>query len=195
MSTNTQRISASVEGAALAHKIVTQIVRETTLAPDDFLKSNGQRKRRLEMPRPSHGNSRPEHTTRRAAVPGSYRASATACATSDLHIRTGMRLPRTVSPAAQPKCSFQRRRRCVSWRAGSLVPYRHQAVSYRRPAAKRLVEMVVQEYRDQHDDKAPANCSSTQNRISPTRNGKDSSAVHLLKLTSLACRFRTRRTR
>lgn len=34
----------------LADKIVTQIVRETTLAPGDFLKSNGQPKRRLEDP-------------------------------------------------------------------------------------------------------------------------------------------------
>src|SRR5262249_3586621 len=32
----------------LTPKIVTQIVRETTLTPDDFLKSNGQRKRRIE---------------------------------------------------------------------------------------------------------------------------------------------------
>jgi hypothetical protein len=34
----------------LNDKIVTQIVRETTLTPDDFLKSNGQRKRRIEDP-------------------------------------------------------------------------------------------------------------------------------------------------
>jgi hypothetical protein len=34
----------------LEHKIVTQIVRETTLAPHDFLKSNSQPKRRLEDP-------------------------------------------------------------------------------------------------------------------------------------------------
>src|ERR1700745_639086 len=34
----------------LSQKIVTQIVRETTLAPNDFLKSNGQPKRRLEDP-------------------------------------------------------------------------------------------------------------------------------------------------
>jgi hypothetical protein len=34
----------------LNDKIVTQIVRETTLAPDDFLKSSGQPKRRVEDP-------------------------------------------------------------------------------------------------------------------------------------------------
>ena len=34
----------------LTDKIVTQIVRETTLAPGDFLKSNGQPKRRIEDP-------------------------------------------------------------------------------------------------------------------------------------------------
>jgi hypothetical protein len=34
----------------LNDKIVTQIVRETTLAPNDFLKNNGQPKRRLEDP-------------------------------------------------------------------------------------------------------------------------------------------------
>ena len=34
----------------LNDKIVTQIVRETTLAPSDFLKSNGQPKRRMEDP-------------------------------------------------------------------------------------------------------------------------------------------------
>lgn len=32
----------------LDHQIVTQIVRESTLAPDDFLKSNGEPKRRIE---------------------------------------------------------------------------------------------------------------------------------------------------
>ena len=43
-------LERQLKARLLKDKIVTQIVRETTLAPSDFLKSNGQPKRRVEDP-------------------------------------------------------------------------------------------------------------------------------------------------
>jgi hypothetical protein len=43
-----RRCRQALKARLLNDKIVTQIVRETTLAPGDFLKSNGQPKRRVE---------------------------------------------------------------------------------------------------------------------------------------------------
>lgn len=141
----------------LQHKIVTQIVRETTLAPNDFLKSNGQPKRRLEDPatiawklstgayyksggRPWQlANVRPgvcyvglAYKRRDATADDGF-----ACCAAQMFLSSG---------------------EGVVFR-GALGPwYQSDSKQFHldKPAARRLVEMVVQEFRDQHNNEAPA---------------------------------------
>jgi hypothetical protein len=90
----------------LEHKIVTQIIRETTLAPNDFLKSNGQPKRRLEDPatvawKLSTG------AYYKAAGHGSYAVCAPASAMSASHTRNAMRRWTMGLPAVPLRCFSQ----------------------------------------------------------------------------------------
>ena len=55
----------------LKHRIVTQIVRETTLVPEDFKKANGMPLRRLEDPATVAWKLGTAPTTRVADDPGS----------------------------------------------------------------------------------------------------------------------------
>jgi hypothetical protein len=140
----------------LAHKIVTQIVRETTLAPDDFLKSNGQPKRRLEDD---------------ATVAWKLSAGAYYKAGGRPWQLSGVRAGVCYVGLAYKKrdataddgfacCAAQMFLSSgdgVVFR-GALGPWYHtdtKQFHIDKPAAKRLVEMVVQEYRDQHDNKPP----------------------------------------
>jgi len=141
----------------LEHKIVTQIIRETTLAPNDFLKSNGQPKRRLEDPatvawKLSTGayykaGGRPWQL---AGVRSGVCYVGLAYKKRDATVDDGF-----ACCAAQ---MFLSSGEGVVFR-GALGPWYHadtKQFHIDKPAAKRLVEMVIQEYRDQHDNKAPS---------------------------------------
>jgi hypothetical protein len=141
----------------LNDKIVTQIVRETTIAPGDFLKSNGQPKRRVEDPatiawKLSTGayykdGGRPWHLA--DVRPG-------VCYVGLAYKRrnpTGD--DRFAVCAAQ---MFLSSGEGVVFR-GALGPwYRADSKQYHldEDAARNLVAMVIKEYREQHHDQPPA---------------------------------------
>ncbi len=141
----------------LNDKIVTQIVRETTLAPNDFLKSNGQPKRRVEDPatiawKLSTGayykdGGRPwQLADVRAGVCYVGLAYKRRDASSD---------DRFSVCAAQ---MFLTSGEGVVFR-GALGPwYRANSKQFHldEAAAHNLVAMVVKEYREQHNNEPPA---------------------------------------
>ncbi|MFZ3354605.1 MAG: hypothetical protein WA268_27470 [Xanthobacteraceae bacterium] len=141
----------------LNDKIVTQIVRETTLAPDDFLKSNGQRKRRVEDPA----------TIAWKLLTGAYykdggrpwqlaNVRAGVCYVGLAYKRRDL-----ISDDRFAVCAaqmFLSNGEGVVFR-GALGPwYRADSRQYHldEDAARNLVAMVVKEYCDQHDQQAPA---------------------------------------
>lgn len=141
----------------LSQKIVTQIVRETTLTPDDFLKSNGQRRRRIEDS---------ATVAWKLSTGAYYKAGGRPWQLSGVRAGVcyvGLAYKKRDSAiddgfaccAAQ---MFLSSGEGVVFR-GALGPWYHsdtRQFHIDKPAAKRLVEMVVQEYRDQHDKKPPA---------------------------------------
>jgi hypothetical protein len=140
----------------LAPKIVTQIIRETTLTPDDFLKSNGQRKRRLEDP---------ATVAWKLSAGAYYKAGGKPWQLSG--VRPGVCYVGLAYKKRDPTSNdrfaccaaqmFLSSGEGVVFR-GALGPwYRSDSKQFHldEPAAKRLVEMVVQEYREQHDNNPP----------------------------------------
>jgi hypothetical protein len=140
----------------LEHKIVTQIVRETTLAPNDFLNSRGQPKRRLEDP-----------------------ATVSWKLTTGAYYKDGGR-PWQLAEVRPGVCyvglAYKRRDAsgddgfaCCAAQMflssgegvvfrGALGPW-YQADTKQfhldAPAAKALVEVVIREYRENHNGQAP----------------------------------------
>jgi hypothetical protein len=141
----------------LSHKIVTQIVRETTLAPHDFLKSNGQPKRRLEDP---------ATVAWKLSTGAYYKAGGRPWQLSGVRsgvCYVGLAYKRRDATADDgfACCAaqmFLSSGEGVVFR-GALGPWYHtdtKQFHIDKPAARRLVEMVVQEYLDQHDNKPPS---------------------------------------
>jgi hypothetical protein len=141
----------------LAHKIVTQIVRETTLAPNDFLKSNGQPKRRLEDP---------ATVAWKLGTGAYYKAGGrpwqlSAVRAGVCYVGLAYKKRDATADDGFACCAaqmFLTSGEGVVFR-GALGPWYHadtKQFHIDKPAAKRLVEMVVQEYRDQHDNKPPS---------------------------------------
>ncbi|WP_197742268.1 hypothetical protein [Bradyrhizobium sp. TM102] len=140
----------------LSPKIVTQIVRETTLTPDDFLRSDGQRKRRIED----------DATVAWKLTTGSYyKAGGRPWQLAGVRegvCYVGLAYKRREATADDgfACCAaqmFLSSGEGVVFR-GALGPwYNSDTKQFHidEPAAKRLIEMVVQEYRDQHDNKPP----------------------------------------
>ena len=140
----------------LAHKIVTQIVRETTLAPLDFLKSNGQPKRRLEDPATVAWKLSTGAYYKAGGRPWQLSGVRAGVCYVGLAYKKETQRPTTVSPVARHRCSYPAvKALCFVVRS---VPGINgdQAIYIDKPAAKRLVEMVIQEYREQHDNKPPS---------------------------------------
>jgi len=141
----------------LNDKIVTQIVRETTLAPNDFLKSNGQPKRRVEDPA----------TIAWKLLTGAYyKDGGRPWQLADVRpgvCYVGLAYKRRDSTADDrfAVCAaqmFLSSGEGVVFR-GALGPwYRADSRQYHldEEAARKLVAMVVKEYRDQHNNQAPA---------------------------------------
>jgi hypothetical protein len=141
----------------LNDKIVTQVVRETTLAPGDFLKSNGRPKRRVEDP---------ATIAWKLSTGAYYKDGGRPWQLAD--VRAGVcyvglaykrRDPigddRLAVCAAQ---MFLSSGEGVVFR-GALGPwYRADSKQFHldEQAARDLVAMVIKEYRDQHDGQPPA---------------------------------------
>ncbi len=136
----------------LNDKIVTQIVRETTLAPNDFLKSNGQPKRRVEDPA----------TIAWKLTTGAYYKEQLA------DVRPGVCYVGLAYKRRDPTgddrfavCAaqmFLSSGEGVVFR-GALGPwYRADTMQFHldETAARNLVTMVVNEYRGQHNNEPPA---------------------------------------
>ena len=140
----------------LKHRIVTQIVRETTLAPEDFKKANGMPLRRLEDPATVawklgtgayyKGGGRPWQLAN--VRPG-------VCYVGLVYKRTDLTTDaRHACCAAQ---MFLTNGEGVVFR-GALGPWFHadtKQFHLDAAAAETLVQVVIKEYRRQHDDEAP----------------------------------------
>jgi hypothetical protein len=141
----------------LTDKIVTQIVRETTLVPGDFLKVNGQPKRRVEDP---------ATIAWKLSTGAYYKAGGRPWQLAD--VRTGVCYVGLAYKRRDPTgddrfavCAaqmFLASGEGVVFR-GALGPwYRADSKQYHldENAARNLVAMVVKQYRDQHDGQPPA---------------------------------------
>lgn len=141
----------------LKDKIVTQIVRETTLAPDDFLKSDGQRKRKLEDA---------ATVAWKLSTGIYYKDGGRPWQLAD--VRTGVCYVGLAYKRRDPDshdgfavCAaqmFLASGEGVVFR-GALGPwYRADTKQYHldENAAHNLVAMVIKEYREQHNDVAPS---------------------------------------
>jgi hypothetical protein len=141
----------------LNDKIVTQIVRETTLAPNDFLKSNGQPKRRVEDP---------ATIAWKLTTGAYYKDGGRPWQLAD--VRPGVCYVGLAYKRRDPD-SDDRFAVCAAQMflasgegvvfRGALGPwYRADSDQYHldEPAARNLVAMVVKEYRDQHEGAAPS---------------------------------------
>jgi hypothetical protein len=141
----------------LNDKIVTQIVRETTLAPGDFLKSNGQPKRRVEDP---------ATIAWKLSTGAYYKDGGRPWQLADVRrgvCYVGLAYKRR-DPTGDDRfavCAaqmFLSSGEGVVFR-GALGPwYRADSKQYHldEDAARNLVAMVLKEYRDQHDGEPPA---------------------------------------
>jgi hypothetical protein len=141
----------------LGDKIVTQIVRETTLAPDDFLKTNGKRKRRVEDP---------ATIAWKLSTAAYYKDGGRPWQLADVRpgvCYVGLAYKRR-DPTGDDRfavCAaqmFLSSGEGVVFR-GALGPwYRTDSKQYHldEAAARDLIAMVVREYRDQHNGDAPA---------------------------------------
>jgi hypothetical protein len=141
----------------LSDKIVTQIVRETTLAPDDFLKSNGQHKRRVEDS---------ATIAWKLSTAAYYKDGGRPWQLADVRpgvCYVGLAYKRR-DPTGDDRfavCAaqmFLSSGEGVVFR-GALGPwYRTDSKQYHldEAAAQDLIAMVIREYRDQHNGDAPA---------------------------------------
>jgi hypothetical protein len=141
----------------LNDKIVTQIVRETTLAPGDFLKSNGQPKRRVEDS---------ATIAWKLSTGAYYKDGGRPWQLADVRpgvCYVGLAYKRR-DPTGEDRfavCAaqmFLSSGEGVVFR-GALGPwYRADSKQFHldEAAARKLVAMVVKEYRDQHHDQPPA---------------------------------------
>jgi hypothetical protein len=141
----------------LNDKIVTQIVRETTLAPNDFLKSNGQPKRRVEDS---------ATIAWKLSTGAYYKDGGRPWQLADVRARVcyvGLAYKRRESSADDrfAVCAaqmFLSSGEGVVFR-GALGPwYRADSRQYHldKAAANNLVSMVINEYRGQHNNEPPA---------------------------------------
>lgn len=141
----------------LNDKIVTQIVRETTLAPNDFLKSNGQPKRRIEDP---------ATIAWKLSTGAYYKDGGRPWQLAD--VRPGVCYVGLAYKRRDPTCDdrfavcaaqmFLSSGEGVVFR-GALGPwYRADSRQFHldEAAARKLVTMVVNEYRGQHNNEPPA---------------------------------------
>lgn len=140
----------------LNDKIITQIVRETTLVPGDFLKSNGQPKRRVEDP---------ATIAWKLSTGAYYKDGGRPWQLADVRpgvCYVGLAYKRR-DPTGDDRfavCAaqmFLSSGEGVVFR-GAMGPwYRADANQYHldEDAARNLVAMVVKEYRDQHHDQPP----------------------------------------
>jgi hypothetical protein len=141
----------------LNDKIVTQIVRETTLVPGDFLKSNGQPKRRVEDP---------ATIAWKLSTGAYYKDGGRPWQLAD--VRAGVCYVGLAYKRRDPTgddrfavCAaqmFLSSGEGVVFR-GALGPwYRADSKQYHldEEASRKLVVMVVKEYRDQHNNQPPA---------------------------------------
>ena len=140
----------------LKHRIVTQIVRETTLAPEDFKKANGMPLRRLEDPATVawklgtgayyKGGGRPWQLAN--VRPG-------VCYVGLVYKRTDLTTDaRHACCAAQ---MFLTNGEGVVFR-GALGPWFHadtKQFHLDTSAAEKLVQVVIEEYRHQHNNELP----------------------------------------
>jgi hypothetical protein len=141
----------------LNDKIVTQIVRETTLAPHDFLKSNGQPKRRIEDP---------ATIAWKLTTGAYYKDGGRPWQLADVRpgvCYVGLAYKRR-DPAGDDRfavCAaqmFLSSGEGVVFR-GALGPwYRADSEQYHldETAARNLVAMVIKEYYEQHDNQPPS---------------------------------------
>jgi hypothetical protein len=141
----------------LADKIVTQIVRETTLAPEDFLKSNNQPKRRLEDP---------ATIAWKLSTGAYYKDGGRPWQLADVRAGVcyvGLAYKRRDSTADDrfAVCAaqmFLSSGEGVVFR-GALGPWYHtksKQFHLDRDAAHNLVAMVINEFRAQHNNEPPA---------------------------------------
>ena len=141
----------------LNDKIVTQIVRETTVAPNDFLKSNGQPRRRVEDP---------ATIAWKLSTGAYYKDGGRPWQLADVrngvcYVGLAYKRREASSDDRFSVCAaqmFLSSGEGVVFR-GALGPwYRADSKQFHldKSAARNLVSMVVKEYRDQHDHNAPA---------------------------------------
>jgi hypothetical protein len=146
-----------LKARCLKDKIVTQIVRETTLAPGDFLKRNGQPKRRLEDP---------ATIAWKLSTGAYYKDGGRPWQLADVRpgvCYVGLAYKRRDATAEDrfAVCAaqmFLSSGEGVVFR-GALGPwYRTDSNQFHldRTAARDLVTMVVNEYRGQHNNEPPA---------------------------------------
>ena len=140
----------------LKHKIVTQIVRETTLAPGDFLKPNGMPLRRLEDPATVAWKLGTGAYYKGGGKPWQLANVRTGvCYVGLVYKRTDLTTdPKHACCAAQ---MFLTDGEGVVFR-GALGPWFHtdtKQFHVDRPAAEHLARMVIQEYRLRHNDTPP----------------------------------------
>ena len=140
----------------LNDKIVTQIVRETTLAPMDFLKSNGQPKRRVEDP---------ATIAWKLSTGAYYKDGGRPWQLADVrpgvcYVGLAYKRRDLTSDDRFAVCAaqmFLSSGEGVVFR-GALGPwYRADSKQFHldKPAARNLVAMVVNEYRSQHENQPP----------------------------------------
>ena len=140
----------------LNDKIVTQIVRETTLAPMDFLKSNGQPKRRVEDP---------ATIAWKLSTGAYYKDGGRPWQLADVrpgvcYVGLAYKRRDSTSDDRFAVCAaqmFLSSGEGVVFR-GALGPwYRADSKQFHldKPAARNLVAMVVNEYRSQHENQPP----------------------------------------
>jgi len=140
----------------LKDRVVTQIVRETTLAPEDFLRENGKPLRRIEDP---------ATVAWKLGTAAYYKAGGKPWQLAD--VRTGVCYVGLVYKRSE--FSVDLRHACCAAQMfltdgdgvvfrGALGPWFHEdskQFHLDEPAAKSLIEMVTKEYRDQHDQEPP----------------------------------------
>jgi len=141
----------------LNDKIVTQIVRETTLTPGDFLKSNGRLKRRVEDPATIAWKLSTGAYYKDGGRPWQLAdvRSGVCCVGLAYKRRNPVGDDRFAVCAAQ---MFLSSGEGVVFR-GALGPwYRADSKQYHldERAARDLVAMVIKEYRDQHEGRPPS---------------------------------------
>jgi hypothetical protein len=140
----------------LKDRIVTQIVRETTLAPEDFLRENGKPLRRIEDP---------ATVAWKLGTAAFYKAGGKPWQLAD--VRSGVCYVGLVYKRSE--FAIDLKHACCAAQMfltdgdgvvfrGALGPWFHEdskQFHLDEAAAKSLIEMVTKEYRDQHDENAP----------------------------------------